>query len=249
MRKFGLIGYPLSHSFSQKFFSEKFLKEHIEDCIYENYSLPSIDLLPSTIASQPDLCGLNVTIPYKEQVIAFLHDSDDVVKRIGACNCIDIRQGKLYGFNTDVSGFEQSLKKNLQPHHAKALILGTGGGSKAVEFVINKLGIEYKLVSRNPNSSSSTQIGYSRITASLLATHTLIINTTPLGMFPNIDQYPPIPYNALTSNHFLFDLIYNPAKTLFLQKGEEQGATIQNGLEMLIIQAEESWKIWNRHDG
>jgi len=246
MRKFGLIGYPLSHSFSQKFFSEKFQKEHIENCVYENFSLPSIDMLPATIASQPDLCGLNVTIPYKKQVISFLDDSDEIVKKINACNCIGIHNGKLHGFNTDVPGFEQSLKKNLQAHHNKALILGTGGASKAVEYVISKLGIDYKLVSRNPDSSFR-HIGYAQITDTFISQYTLIINTTPIGMFPNVDQYPPLPYDSITSQHYLFDLIYNPSKTLFLQKGEAQGAMIQNGSEMLIIQAEESWKIWNRN--
>ncbi|HTQ65917.1 MAG TPA: shikimate dehydrogenase [Puia sp.] len=248
MRKFGLIGYPLGHSFSQKFFSEKFQKEHIEDCVYENFPLSSIDMLPAMIISQPDLCGLNVTIPYKEKVISFLDDSDEIVKKINACNCIDIHNGKLYGFNTDVPGFEESLKRKLQAHHNKALILGTGGASKAVEYVISKMGIEYKLVSRKPDSSSVSHIGYAQLTDDLIDQYKLIINTTPLGMFPNLDRYPPLPYGSIASKHYLFDLIYNPAKTMFLQKGEAQGAMIQNGSEMLILQAEESWKIWNRNN-
>jgi len=245
MKKFGLIGYPLSHSFSQKYFSEKFGKEKIADCVYENFSLPSINLLPAILANQPDLKGLNVTIPYKEQVIPFLHFSNEVVKQIGACNCINIQDGKLSGFNTDVYGFEQSLKTSLRPFHAKALILGTGGASKAVAYVLEKAGIDYKLVSRNPVQGSEKYIGYEQITHSIISSYTLIVNTTPIGMYPHIDQCPPLPYHFLSSNHYLFDLIYNPAKTLFLQKGEEHGAIIQNGSDMLIIQAEESWKIWN----
>jgi len=245
MRKFGLIGYPLSHSFSQKYFSEKFKREHLTDCVYENFSLPSINELPRVLETESFLRGLNVTIPYKEVVIPFLHESNDVVTKTGACNCIDIRDGKLSGFNTDIIGFEQSLKKQLKSSHKKALILGTGGASKAVEYVIRKLDIDYKIVSRNPNNKSEKYISYDQVTESLMQSHTLIINTTPLGMFPDIRQCPPLPYQALSSDHYLFDLIYNPAKTIFLQKGETAGATINNGLEMLIIQAEESWKIWN----
>ncbi|MBS1598605.1 MAG: shikimate dehydrogenase [Bacteroidetes bacterium] len=245
MRKFGLIGYPLSHSFSQKYFSEKFRKENITDCVYENFSFPSIDVLPGLISSQPDLVGLNVTIPYKQQVIPFLDYSNDVVQRIAACNCIHIRNGKLFGYNTDVFGFEQSLKKNLQPYHTKALILGTGGAAKAVEYVLEKNGISYKIVSRNPLVHSKKHIGYDQVSPSLINEYYLIINTTPLGMYPNVEQCPPLPYDSLSPRHYLFDLIYNPDKTLFLRKGAEKGAVIQNGAQMLVVQAEESWKIWN----
>jgi shikimate dehydrogenase len=167
------------------------------------------------------------------------------VKKIGACNCIHIREGKLLGFNTDVFGFEQSLKKNLKPYHNRALILGTGGASKAVEYVLEKAGIDYKLVSRNPVPGYEKHISYTQITSSIIDSYTLIINTTPVGMYPNLDECPSLPYSSMSSKHYLFDLIYNPEKTLFLQKGEERGAIIQNGSDMLAIQAEESWKIWN----
>ncbi|HEY4151672.1 MAG TPA: shikimate dehydrogenase [Chitinophagaceae bacterium] len=242
MRQFGLIGYPLSHSFSQKFFTDKFEKEGLKDCRYEAYSIPAIAELPALLKKHPSLEGLNVTIPYKEQVIRYLSEQSPVVQEVGACNCIRIKEGKLVGYNTDVIGFEQSLSKHLQPHHKKALILGTGGAGKAVEYVLKKRGIRYRYVSRKP---SVNHFSYEQVTPAILAEYTLIINTTPLGMYPNVTQAPPFPYNALTAKHYLFDAIYNPAKTLFLQRGEQHGAAIQNGLDMLIIQAEESWKIWN----
>ncbi|MBS1932349.1 MAG: shikimate dehydrogenase [Bacteroidetes bacterium] len=243
MRKFGLIGYPLSHSFSQKYFTEKFDRENIHDCSYRNFSIPSIEELWSVLKAEPELEGLNVTIPYKEQVIPFLNFRNEVVEQIHACNCIKIVDGKLFGFNTDVVGFETSLKKKLKPQHNKALILGTGGASKAVEFVMRKLGIDYKLVSRKP--SSGNILAYADLNDDITRSHTLIVNTSPVGMYPNVDAYPEINYNAISSYHYLFDLIYNPAKTAFLEKGEERGAVIENGLEMLVLQAEESWRIWN----
>ena len=242
MRQFGLIGYPLSHSFSQKFFTDKFEKEGLADCKYTAYSIPAIAELPGLLKSHPSLEGLNVTIPYKEQVLRYLTEQSPVVQQVGACNCIRIQQGKLTGYNTDVLGFEQSLLMHLQPHHKKALILGTGGAGKAVEYVLKKRNIRYRYVSRMP---SVNHLSYLQVTPAVLAEYTLIINSTPLGMYPNITQAPPIPYGALTPKHYLFDLIYNPARTLFLQQGEQRGAAVQNGLDMLIIQAEESWKIWN----
>jgi shikimate dehydrogenase len=242
MRLFGLIGYPLSHSFSRKYFTEKFEKEGLTDCRYEHFPIDEISKLKS-ILENPDLCGLNVTIPYKEQVLGFLQEKNELVKQIKACNCISIKKGKLKGYNTDAPGFEQSLKEKLQPHHKKALILGTGGAAKAVEFVLDKHNISYKYVSRKP---SSRNYSYEQLTPAIIAANKLIINTTPLGMYPAITEAAPIPYEALTPEHYLFDLIYNPEKTLFLRKGEEKGAAIKNGLEMLIIQAEESWKIWNQ---
>lgn len=244
MRKFGLIGYPLSHSFSQKYFTEKFSKENIPDCVYETFSLPDIQQITSVILNEPQLCGLNITIPYKEQVIPFLHFKNEIVKETGACNCIKITDGKLYGYNTDVIGFEISLKKKLKAYHQRALVLGTGGAAKAVEYVLKKLGIEYKLVSRKPSSANT--INYSDLDENAIRSHFLIINAAPVGMYPNVDACPDIPYQAITGKHYLFDLIYNPEKTLFLQKGEQHGAVIQNGYEMLVIQAEESWKIWNQ---
>lgn len=242
MRLFALIGYPLSHSFSKKYFTEKFKREGLTDCRYEHFSIDDISKLKTILAENPDLCGLNVTIPYKEQVLSFLQEKNDLVKQIKACNCISIIKGKLKGYNTDALGFEQSLQEKLKPHHKKALILGTGGAAKAVEFVLDKHEIRYKYVSRKP---SARNYSYEQLTPAIIAAHKLIINTTPLGMYPAITEAPPIPYESLTSEHYLFDLIYNPEKTLFLRKGEEKGAAIKNGYDMLVIQAEESWKIWN----
>lgn len=242
MKRFGLIGYPLSHSFSQKYFTEKFRLEKITSCVYENFPLTDISEFPALIQQHKDLCGLNVTIPYKEKVLPYLSVQSDVVKAIGACNCIKIENGQLTGYNTDVVGFEESLKPLLKPHHNKALVLGTGGAAKAVQFVLDKLGIAFKEVSRTP--ATAKQLSYQQIDKKVILEYPLIINTSPLGMYPKVDECPPIPYQALTPKHYLFDLVYNPAKTLFLQKGEVQGAAIKNGHSMLIIQAEESWRIW-----
>ncbi len=241
-RLFGLIGYPLSHSFSKKFFSEKFEQEGITDCRYELFPLAAIDELPALLAAHPELCGLNVTIPYKEQVIPFLATQNPLVKAIGACNCIRISAGQLQGFNTDAIGFQRSLQEKLLPDHRQALVLGTGGAAKAVCYVLRQLHIDYQLVSRR---KMYDQLSYDEVTAKLLETHTLLINTTPLGMYPNITEAPPLPYEALTSRHYLYDLVYNPEQTLFLQKGMAAGSRTKNGMDMLVIQAEESWKIWN----
>ena len=242
MRRFGLIGFPLSHSFSKKYFTEKFEKEKLVDCTYENFPLTSIEEL-KMVLSLPGLEGLNVTIPYKEQVLSLLDYSSEVVKKIKACNCIKIKEGKLSGYNTDVTGFEKSLKNKLnQATHKNALILGTGGSAKAVIYVLENMGIKFKSVSRKPSAQS---LSYEQLTKEIILEHKLIINTTPLGLFPNIIEAPPIPYQFLTPGHFLFDLIYNPPKTLFLKKGEEMGTVIQNGYDMLVLQAEENWKIWN----
>jgi len=241
MRLFGLIGFPLTHSFSKKYFTEKFEKEGLPDCRYDLFPLTSISELPQLLKANADLEGLNVTIPYKKSVLSFLNERNELVKQVAACNCIKIINGKLSGYNTDVIGFERSLEKKLRPGHKTALILGTGGSSKAVAFVLRKLGIEYKTVSRKP---SVNHFSYDQLTPAMIEKYTLIINTTPLGLFPNITEAPPLPYEAITSKHFLFDLIYNPEKTLFLKKGEERGSAIQNGYDMLVYQAEESWKIW-----
>ena len=242
MRLFGLIGYPLTHSFSKKYFTEKFGREGLSDCRYELFAIASITDLRNVLDQNPNLAGLNVTIPYKEQVLPFIDEKDDVVKTIKACNCIVIKNGKLKGYNTDVEGFERSFKRPLQPHHTKALVLGTGGAAKAVEFVLKKLGIRFRNVSRKP---SINNFSYEQLTSSIITDHTIIINTTPLGLYPGINEAPPIPYETLTPRHYLFDLVYNPAKTIFLQKGEQKGAIIKNGYEMLVIQAEESWRIWS----
>lgn len=242
MKVFGLIGFPLSHSFSKKYFSEKFIRENITDCRYELFPLKDISAFADLWENNPELLGVNVTIPFKEKVIPFLDSSSEVVIKTGACNCIKKINGLLKGFNTDVIGFEKVLLQNLKPNHRSALILGTGGAAKAVQYVLEKNAINYLVVSRNPQRD---QISYPDLNDALIQGHHLIINTTPVGMYPETDESPAIPYEYLTENHFLFDLIYNPAKTLFLQKGESQGALIQNGEGMLVIQAEESWNIWN----
>lgn len=239
MRKFGLIGFPLTHSFSRKYFTDLFAAENI-DAEYQNYPLEKIeDIVP--LFKDPQLEGINVTIPYKEAVLPYLDEQSDAVKQIGACNCVHIEHGKAIGYNTDVIGFEQTLERKLKPSHAKALVLGTGGAAKAVCYVLSKRGIEYLQVSRQ---SGEGKIAYDSLSSAIMQTHTLIINTTPLGMYPNVDDCPAIPYDAIGPEHYLYDLIYNPAKTLFLQKGEERGADIENGQDMLIIQANGSRKIW-----
>jgi len=249
LRHFGLIGFPLSHSFSKGYFADKFQKELITDTHYENYPIATIQEFVHLWENNSQLAGLNVTIPYKKEVIPFLHYPSSVVKEINACNCIRKYKGALYGYNTDVIGFQKSLQPFLKAHHTHALILGTGGAAAAVEWVMRNLNIQYKLVSRSKSTLESNNIpsfiSYSELTPEITAAHSLIINTSPLGMYPNVNDAPAIPYDAITPKHHLFDLIYNPTETCFLQKGAAQGATIQNGLDMLHIQAEESWKIWN----
>ena len=242
MRYFGLIGYPLSHSFSKKYFSEKFEREHITDCIYENYPLPSIRLFPQLIEKE-HVEGLNVTIPHKESVIPYLDYLDPAAEKIAAVNCIHFKDEKSTGFNTDIIGFRRSLKPALQAHHRHALILGTGGASKAVAFVLSDLNISFQFVSRHKKENHFT---YADLNENIIRRHTLIINTTPLGTSPDVNNCPDIPYRFLSEEHLLYDLIYNPPETLFLQKGKERGAVIKNGYEMLQLQAEASWEIWNR---
>ncbi len=244
MKKFAVIGYPLTHTFSPKFFAEKFLKENITDCVYEAIEIKKIDDLKSIISKTPELIGMNVTIPHKKNVVALLDEMDDVVKKIGSCNCIKLVENKLYGYNTDVNGFEKSLTPQLKNFHTNALILGTGGAASAVAYVLDKLRINYHFVSREKKSIQNV-ISYKDLTEKIIQKNLLIINTSPLGMFPQVKKMPDIPYQFLTPLHYLFDLIYNPVKTLFLKKGEEKGAAIKNGWDMLVIQAEESWKIWN----
>lgn len=244
MKLYGLIGYPLGHSFSKKFFTEKFERENLPDCNYELFPIPSIKDLPSLINSTPFLMGLNVTIPYKQQVLEYVTERSDTVRDIGAANTIKIIDNNLFAYNTDVIGFEKSFIKKLKPFHKKALILGTGGSSKAVQFVLNKLGIEFLFVSGSQQPSANT-INYSNIDENIMNEHLVIINCTPVGMSPNDKEHPQLPYQFISKEHYLFDLVYKPEKTIFLQKGEDEGAVVQNGYEMLIIQAEESWKIWN----
>ena len=245
MKIYGLIGECLSHSFSQKYFSKKFINEHIEDCQYQNFELKSLKDEIFRLKEMPGLCGLNVTIPYKTQIISFLDDVTGECRELNACNCIKIIDGKWIGYNTDIIGFEKSFIPHLQPHHNKALIFGTGGASKAVAFVLEKLGIGFLYVSRNKHYLS-TVIQYDDISAEILRVHNIVINTTPVGMFPNVHDYPQLNYEYVSDQHYFFDLIYNPSKTLFLSKSEEKGAVIENGHKMLVIQAEESWKIWSR---
>jgi shikimate dehydrogenase len=242
MRRFGLIGKTLKHSFSKGFFEKKFSEQGIKDCSYDNFELPSINEFPNIIVNNPELKGLNVTIPYKEEVLQFLNSKNEIVESIGACNCIKIVGAELHGFNTDAVAFKNSLQKYLKPHHKCALVLGTGGASKAVQYALKQLGIDFLLVSRRKQEN---QLGYEDVSRDNIEGHQIIINTTPVGMFPNVDQDPPIPYKVLTPDHLLYDLIYNPAKTKFLLYGEEKGAQIINGYEMLVAQAEESWRIWN----
>jgi shikimate dehydrogenase len=242
MKVYGLIGYPLSHSFSKGFFAEKFAREGIKDCMYDSFPIPEIGELPALLAQYPDLQGLNVTIPYKQAVMSYLDELSPAAARIGAVNCIHFKDGRKTGYNTDAIGFRRSLEPLLQSHHNKALVLGTGGAAKAVQYVLEDLNIPYKLVSRQASADS---IPYEQLDASMMASHTLIVNTTPLGMYPDVSAAPALPYEQLTDKHLLYDLIYNPAVTAFLQQGADRGATIKNGHEMLILQAEASWEIWN----
>ena len=243
---FGLLGETLGYSFSRKYFTEKFEKEHLSNFTYDNYEMPNLDDFCVIWDHIPSLVGLNVTIPYKTAVIPFLDAISKEAKKINAVNTIVRIEGKLIGYNTDVIGFNKSLTKFIggekPPKHA--LILGTGGAAQAVKFVLSDLGIQFLEVSRSPNEN---QVSYQRITGETMASHHLIINTTPLGTHPNTSECPDIPYQFITEKHLLFDLIYNPEKTLFLRRGEEAGAKIKNGYQMLEEQAEASWRIWNSY--
>lgn len=244
MDKYGLIGYPLGHSFSINYFNEKFQNEHI-DAVYENYEIPSIESLPEILDSTPNLKGLNVTIPYKERVIGYLDEISPEASAIGAVNVIKvIHKGKkifLKGFNSDVIGFTKSIEPLLLPVHKKALILGTGGASKAINFGLKSLKLETKFVSRFAKPDA---IRYKDITPEMLQEYKVIVNCTPCGMYPHADECPLLPYVAMDSNTLLYDLIYNPDETLFMKKGKEKGAVTKNGLEMLLLQAFASWRFW-----
>ena len=239
---YGLIGYPLSHSFSKRYFTEKFIREEKAGHFYELFPLETIEALPDLLKQLPQLKGLNVTIPYKEMVIPFLDEIDAAAKSIGAVNTIKISNGKLKGFNTDVYGFEKSLLNISEEALPKqALILGTGGAAKAVKYALAQSGIVASYVSRK---SGTDVLTYQDLNQDTLEKYKLIVNTTPLGMSPNIDSFPNIPYHYIGENHLCFDLVYNPEATLFLQKAQQRGAYILNGLEMLHLQAEKSWEIW-----
>ena len=248
MQTYGLIGYPLRHSFSIGYFNEKFKAENI-DAEYINFEISNIGKFIEVIEENPNLCGLNVTIPYKEQVIPFLDELDKDTAKIGAVNVIKIvrlpkGKVKLIGYNSDVIGFTQSIEPLLQPHHKKALILGTGGASKAVYHGLRNLGIESTFVSRTKKDKKF--LTYEELAPDVMASHTVIVNTTPVGMFPKVDFCPDIPYGQLTPDHLLYDLLYNPNETLFMKKGRTQGAVTKNGLEMLLLQAFAAWEIWKR---
>lgn len=239
---FGLIGYPLSHSFSPEYFGKKFAREGI-GAVYQAFPLESITHFQKLITDHKSLHGLNVTIPYKQAIIPYLDKLDGAAEAVGAVNCIDIRDGKAKGYNTDITGFQRSLEPLLQAHHNKALILGTGGASLAVAYVLEQLRIPYTKVSRH---RSAGILAYEDIDEATISGHPLIINTTPLGMYPEVHTAPALPYTAINPSHMLYDLIYNPTETRFLKLGKEQGATIKNGYEMLVLQADASWDIWNR---
>lgn len=245
MDKYGLIGYPLGHSFSIGYFNEKFENEGI-DAQYINFEIPSIENLPEILASNPELKGLNVTIPYKEKVISYLDDMSEEARAIGAVNVVRVtHKGNktiLKGFNSDVIGFTQSIEPMLENNtHKKALILGTGGASKAIRYGLQQLGLETLFVSRTPKPGAIT---YDDITAETIHEYNVIVNCTPCGMYPKADQCPKLPYEAMDSRNILYDLIYNPDETLFMQRGAENGANVKNGLEMLLLQAFASWEFW-----
>lgn len=242
MRLFGLIGHPLSHSFSKSFFTEKFKKEKIADCRYENFDLEKIEHFKSLSEKHKDLCGLNVTIPYKTAIIPYMKQLDAVAAETKAVNTVLFKNGITIGFNTDVIGFRETIKDYLSYNNPRALILGTGGSAKAVAYVLKQAGVTFQMVSRKTDAHTLT---YSHLTKEIIESHTLIINCTPLGRHPEIDQAPPIPYNYLTDKHFLYDLNYNPSETVFMKEGLKRGVNVKNGMEMLIKQAEASWHIWN----
>jgi shikimate dehydrogenase len=246
MRSYGLIGFPLGHSFSRQFFTDKFRRENKQE-EYLNFEIPEISLLPAIISGNPGLLGLNVTIPYKEQVIPFMDRLDEIAGAIRAVNTIRIFRNpegySLEGFNTDVYGFTNSIRPLLKSHHRKVLILGTGGASKAVKYSLEKLGIEWLQVSRELKNEKCIPYGW--LDKDLMQEYTVIVNTTPLGTYPETAAFPPVPYDLITPHHLLYDLVYNPAETRFLSLGKDKGAVIKNGYEMLELQALRSYAIWN----
>ena len=248
-RIFGLIGNPLTHSFSKKYFDEKFVKDSLSGCEFKLYPLLNIHQFPQLIIENQNLVGLSVTLPYKESVIPFLTDLNETAKKVGAANCIKISGKQLTGYNTDCFGFRQSIKPFLESKHERALILGTGGASKAVAFVLKEIGIDCFFVSRNKAKETPTQknlLSYDELNENIIRAFKLIVNCTPVGMFPDTNDAPEIPYQYISSSHLMYDLVYNPVETEFLKRGKQQGASIVNGLSMLYLQAEEAWKIWNK---
>ncbi|HXD93085.1 MAG TPA: shikimate dehydrogenase [Bacteroidia bacterium] len=245
MKQLGLIGYPLSHSFSKKYFDEKFQKLNLSDFSFSVFSMENINQFPALLNEHKKLIGLSVTIPHKETVIPFLDEVDEVAKEIGAVNCIKISNGKLKGYNTDALGFKQSLRPFLDVNHTRALVFGTGGAAKAVAYVLKKLNIDVWFVTRKKNIDLPNSFTYEELNEEIVAACKLLVNTTPVGMHPNINECPALPYQAITPQHLVYDLTYNPAETLFLKKAKEQGALISNGYNMLCFQADEAWRIWN----
>jgi len=247
MDRYGLIGFPLKHSFSKDYFNNKFASEGI-DAEYVNFEITSITELKSIIKNNPQLKGINVTIPYKEQVIPFLDQLSENARQIGAVNVIKIERQKkkikLSGFNTDIIGFKESIEPLLKPHHQQALVLGNGGAAKAIFYGLQQLGIKATYVSRQ--KTDEQMLIYSELTQEMIEAHTIVVNCTPVGMYPNVDDCPAIPYQFLTGKHLLYDLLYNPDETLFMKKGEERGAVVKNGLEMLLLQAFAGWKKWTQ---
>lgn len=241
MTKYGIIGNPLGHSFSKGFFTEKFAREGI-DAEYLNFQISEIGKLTEVLRENPELRGINVTLPYKTEIIPFLDELSDEAREIGAVNVVQIRNGHLKGFNSDIIGFTRSIQPLLKSHHQKALILGTGGASRAIRVGLTRLGLEWKYVSRTPHEGMIT---YEDITAETLREYEVIVNCSPVGMFPKVDGCPAIPYEFLTPDNLLYDLVYNPETTLFMKKGALQGAVVKNGLEMLHLQAIASWEFWN----
>jgi len=238
---YGLIGYPLEHSFSPEYFKKKFQREHIP-AVYQLFPLKNIAAFPELLSRHPELKGLNVTIPYKKQIIPYLDSLDSVAEAVAAVNVIRMDNGRLRGYNTDVTGFVQSLKPLLHQHDRAALIFGSGGAAHAVAYGLQQLNMQCCFVSRH---KTATGILYSELTEAVMEKHTVMINATPLGMFPDVQAAPDIPYQWLSAKHLCYDLIYNPSETLFLKKAKMQGARISNGMEMLVLQAEAAWEIWN----
>ena len=241
---FGLLGKNISYSFSKKHFTEKFFKENLNECYYENFDMNSIDEFPRLLQNNPKIKGLNVTIPYKESIIPYLQKLSKKAKKIGAVNVIRFTSNdKLKGYNSDYYGFKKSIEPLLKSHHKKALILGTGGASKAIKYALKELEIPFTVVSRTSNENV---IPYDQLNANTIDSHQILINCTPLGTSPNTEAFPPIPYAYITSKHLAYDLIYNPEETVFLAKAKAQGAITKNGYEMLLLQAEKAWEIWNK---
>ena len=243
-KKFGLIGKNISYSFSKSFFNEKFQRENLNDCTYENFDFQDIAELPALLKNNPNIKGMNVTIPYKEVIIPFLDKLSKKASKIGAVNVVKIsKKRKLKGYNSDCYGFKKALKPLLLKHHKKALILGTGGASKGVAFALEELNIDYSFASRSEHPDN---ISYDKIDKNTFDAYQIFINCTPVGTFPNIENCPDLPYQFFKKDHIAFDLIYNPEVTEFLKRASENGAQIKNGYDMLVFQAEKSWDIWNR---